>query len=518
VSTKRHEAQQFMDGVVSTTSHEDLKSAKPAAEADACEATKEVVPLSGMWQSVYNGSVLTSTDGIVLCSDGWIGHMTRCGSEVTITYEWSKTSTFGMLADGALDISPGPGALWQPLAGARAESLSPGGRRRQSRIAQLLERGCLALVKGSYLEDCHERGTPFDMRQKIPEHYVWNAEEAIGQWVLYGKTFLYIVSYSWLTSNHPDPDLYHLKRLACILKKLKRHYSRFGVREIAVAIDYCSLWQRQREGTVEDFRTPEQHKQFSEGLGGFNDMYADRDVTALKISSVPVGEPRGYKDRGWPLAETALINCKPTMKTKFTFDENFDHDLEAREGNEFVNHFTACLAVPPMTPAALDVNMQDRRERAGVRGLDLFTKGPDNKLVPQKYKESFAVVVKEKTLTFPSVLWSGPEIISLCQVLPLFTSLEYLGLAKNRIDGKALEMLCQTLKFLPSFKFLNIRCNLVGIDEVACVTRSFTCMPSLVSLSLSENPVCSSAALIEELNCEWAQAGKEPHMLLTKGW
>merc|ERR1712046_279262 len=111
------------------------------------------------------------------------------------------------------------------------------------------------------------------MRQQMPQEYFWDPKEGVSKWMALGKRFLYIVSYTWLSSDHPDPQCYHLSRLVCILKALKIHYSKYGVEEVGVALDFCSLWQKDANGAMEDLRTTAQKQAFLEGLGGFNDMY-----------------------------------------------------------------------------------------------------------------------------------------------------------------------------------------------------------------------------------------------------
>lgn len=39
-------------------------------------------------------------------------------------------------------------------------------------------------------------------------------DQAADLWLAYGSAFLVAVSYSWLTREHPDPECWHLERLA----------------------------------------------------------------------------------------------------------------------------------------------------------------------------------------------------------------------------------------------------------------------------------------------------------------
>ena len=150
-------------------------------------------------------------------------------------------------------------------------------------FADLLKRGCLAVVSSSYFERCLAGGTPFSDRENIPEECFISGEILMKQWRDHGAKFLVIISYPWLTKEHPDPNMFHLKRLVRVLKELKAYH---GLEELGVIIDYCALWQN--HGTKEnDTRTPEQYQQFKEGLKEINTPYGHEEITSIKMMSVP---------------------------------------------------------------------------------------------------------------------------------------------------------------------------------------------------------------------------------------
>jgi len=92
---------------------------------------------------------------------------------------------------------------------------------------------------------------------------------------------------------------------------------------VAVAIDFCSLWQR--GSGEEDCRSDFQKQQFNSGLSGFNKMYVHSNVTAIKFIAVPKDERRRYDDRGWTLGESMLIDAKPVLEdAQLSFDDAFD--------------------------------------------------------------------------------------------------------------------------------------------------------------------------------------------------
>ena len=101
-----------------------------------------------------------------------------------------------------------------------------------TRFAEVLRRGHMAVIKASYFKECLEKGEPFQDRSNIPAEYIYTGEEVLDYWKKYGNMFLMILSYSWLSKNHPDPDLYHLKRLVPLLEKNEGAVLGGGLRKI----------------------------------------------------------------------------------------------------------------------------------------------------------------------------------------------------------------------------------------------------------------------------------------------
>merc|ERR1740123_514876 len=77
--------------------------------------------------------------------------------------------------------------------------------RQGTKFADLLLRGSFAVVKGSYFESCLTTGTPFQDRASIPQSWLFEGRAVVRMWKKKGHKFLAIVSYSWLSREHPDP-------------------------------------------------------------------------------------------------------------------------------------------------------------------------------------------------------------------------------------------------------------------------------------------------------------------------
>merc|ERR1711933_688163 len=128
------------------------------------------------------------------------------------------------------------------------------------------------------------------MRQRISQHHFWDGQEAVDLWQKHGRMFFIIVSYGWLTPEHPDPHCYHLERLLGVIRKLRQCGSKYGIRDVGIVVDFCALWQPDGEP---DRRTAKQQREFSEGLALFLAMYGHKHITAVKLTGMPKGTKRG---------------------------------------------------------------------------------------------------------------------------------------------------------------------------------------------------------------------------------
>merc|ERR1719253_1038333 len=113
-------------------------------------------------------------------------------------------------------------------------------------FADLLERACLSVTNAKYFYERQAEGKVFMDRENIPEERVIQGKAVIQKWGVYGAMFLTIVSYAWLSKEHPDPDRFHLPRLVRVLTEIKAYatdYKGFPASEdLGVILDYCALW------------------------------------------------------------------------------------------------------------------------------------------------------------------------------------------------------------------------------------------------------------------------------------
>lgn len=357
-----------------------------------------------------------------------------------------------------------------------------------TRFADILKTGKLAVVKASYFERCLSNGVPFEDRASIPPEYIMKGNDVINTWKKHGAKCLVIFSYAWLTAQHPDPDMFHLKTIVTILRSMQkppsstlsmRRFSGVLLEDIGVILDYCSLWQKGH--SKEDQRTAAQIEEFKEGLKEINTPYAHQEITAVKLMAVPDVVQRKYEDRGWTLFESILIdgkaasvmlgetpNCaghenvlvadKQYDPAKFPDGVRLKHLAES--GNcGFENRRRS----PPMTPERFKLEMEKRKSRAKSKGVPLFTNGSDQPFILDKYVAAFnQAVLSVRAYEFEYLNWDLADIDCFADVLVHCPELRVLHLGHNNIGDAGAEKLSKILGHLPNLNELHLEHNNIG--------------------------------------------------------
>lgn len=340
---------------------------------------------------------------------------------------------------------------------------------KDSRLADLLLRGCLGLVRSSYFEDCMHYKRPLGPRQSIPSIHMWNGEEAVKRWTTHGKCFLCVVSYSWLSKHHPDPHLFHLPRLVRVLTEYKRLW---GMQEVGVIFDYCSLWQ---PGPGDrDPRSEEQREQFEEALEEIVVPYAHRAITSIKLTDVPKGEKRSYDDRGWTLLESVMMDAKDGDWNRWVFT-NFDPEIACADAYAFFALVRPGRMWPLLAPHRFKAELERRKKRVEDRGSLLFVQAKDRALVIQRYGEALRLIYRSTKLSYCGASWGDQEVELLAEVLPECRSLEKLLLAGNS----------------------------VGPTGATSLARVIPKLRNLRQLVLKDNPLCNDGATRDMLRRTW---------------
>jgi len=334
------------------------------------------------------------------------------------------------------------------------------------------------------------------------ERYFFEGEELMDLWQEYGYFFLVVVSYGWLAKHHPDPNMFHLKRLVRILKEWKsraamKRNSGYGIGytgEIGVILDFCSLWQGER--------SPEQEESFTRGLKQINAPYCHRNVGAIKMMAVPAEEPRKYDDRGWTFFESCVIDGKEASdKDGFgrlniiTVDDDFDPDGEMSRGFSFIEQFAFRKRMPIRTPEDFEMQLKERGRRAMDKGVNLFTSGSDQPFILKKYASCFKELAAAENLDYGNSKWGDAEILELSKLLKGYTSLQRLNLANGNITD--ISSLAEALKGNTSLRLLSLFGN--QIADISLLAESLKGNSSLQELRLDGNRLQIVSPLAESL-------------------
>ena len=100
----------------------------------------------------------------------------------------------------------------------------------------------IKLVKGSFLVKLCQEGNRIERRQELPKEAFWEPKEVldkISQYKMSRKKFVIVLSYRWLSREHPDPDRHHLTTMHRIFKMAMEDIGD----DIAIFWDFLSLHQ-----------------------------------------------------------------------------------------------------------------------------------------------------------------------------------------------------------------------------------------------------------------------------------
>eukprot|EP00415_Alexandrium_ostenfeldii_P003205 UN3205 len=121
-----------------------------------------------------------------------------------------------------------------------------------------------------------------------------------------------------------------------------------------------------------------------------------------------------------------------------------------------------CQRRPPVTPTRFKAEMEERRQRAVGKGVNLFTNGKDQAFLEDKYTETFVKMAESTTdLIFYNKNIDDAGMEQLCEALAYFEKLTALNLASNQLTQEGAKSLAKALRAgaVPKLESLNIRHN-----------------------------------------------------------
>jgi len=308
----------------------------------------------------------------------------------------------------------------------------------------ILAAGDVVLVRGSWLEEVYRRGETLPRRQDLPPQAVWPLEELMTRVKDHRVPTPQIlsISYTWLSREHPDPEGFHLRAFAPLLRHFARH-CKLGVDNLAIFIDWCSMPQAPRSQGDE--------AAYQRALNTIDVWYAHWLVEVWLLTRVPDGATL-YEDRGWTKFERAVATL--TRSPESTLDLGLLHGGWKSWGQ--VANDCQAERRPPETPErfAADLN----RKTFGIR--------EDEGMVAGLYREAFdRALHQEVQLWYAGLGWSDREAQELAQLLKLCGStLRDLELRGNEIASSGAAALADALPFCSALERLSLDGNCIGKD------------------------------------------------------
>lgn len=321
------------------------------------------------------------------------------------------------------------------------------------------------------------------------------------------------ISYAWITSEHPDLECYHLRRVARILKKMAKLREGWDThKDVGIFWDFLSLHQRWQTRSVLE------NMHFKLALSGMQYIYAHRLVCVIKLKRMPsakalsartavsspsCGEPRRlgwhYEDRGWPTFESAVADlCRDVLWSRMQFTEE---DLELSGSSEYKQMWSPLLEDFRYKHATNDPPIHPDR-LASLLSTKTFANGSDHEVVLDLYRRTFATMCQSTRLAFNTFWWTREACDNFAEALQAYEQLEEFSLTDGSIghekpttgpfsptsaDPDALRALVVPLASRTALRNAAYR-NMAGSAQCLRIFCSGL-PPSVQYLSLSDNPV-----------------------------
>mmetsp|Transcript_33844 Transcript_33844/g.105108 ORF Transcript_33844/g.105108 Transcript_33844/m.105108 type:complete len:527 (+) Transcript_33844:96-1676(+) len=319
------------------------------------------------------------------------------------------------------------------------------------RAAVALGCGAVRLLSAMWLSQRPDSYILHRRRELPPEAFV-RPDEALD--MMEKRYSVVVVSYTWLSQDHPDPAGFHTRILVRYLTKHLQFFSGFD--DVGVFWDYVSLHQtggpRPKGGKYDPSRGEEEEKLRAIGLQALPYFYGGKKTVVVKLTRMPEAcDLVPYDCRGWCFAESTISGMVKEsgqfldlgLAAKALSDESLDWE-QLRDAAIAIRH-------PPLLPE----DMAHALERMTV------TQGDDRGLLCGLYAGFFAEVTTSAIFlglanSRPEAMgWGDTEMKLFCRALPSFTSCKALSLANHGNLSKAgVRSLRERLPQLPALQRL----------------------------------------------------------------
>ena len=165
------------------------------------------------------------------------------------------------------------------------------GSRGDLRAVEVLEAGVIRILKSSWLVK-QPREYRIQRLQEILEEALMTPQCAADSFG--SDKALSMLSYGWLSKDHPDPEGFHLAIV-------QQYYRRLGS-DVPEGLfwDFASLPQIRKDSTAAEIALR------TRGLHVMHYLYGSVKTIVLKLTRMPIETLRPYDDRGWCFFESCV--------------------------------------------------------------------------------------------------------------------------------------------------------------------------------------------------------------------
>uniref|UniRef100_A0A0G4I7R4 Uncharacterized protein n=1 Tax=Chromera velia CCMP2878 TaxID=1169474 RepID=A0A0G4I7R4_9ALVE len=311
---------------------------------------------------------------------------------------------------------------------------------------------------------------------------------------LLGGYTVVCLSFCWLSKDHPDPNMFHLRLL---VEELKKQWWAQGesAQHVYVFWDFMSLFQKPRSESEDAL--------FRKALTRLDVLYSSFHTRVFRSTGVPPESlnPLPFESRGWPAFETCVTGFKPSrlihhLPTVLPGEsQSVAHPKsdtpEPRKGQSILEsplspHPTERRTVVPLTQQPV-VPPHSTEDFDRMLMTKTFTNGADSEMVKHLYRNFIHLTARNVcVISFASrSKFTDEHAAVLCGLFRYLLSpqswrseggdgepgdfgmrLEQLDLSGTSLTDKAAVMLIQTLSNVKSLKALNLKHTNVSIGTI----------------------------------------------------
>jgi len=288
------------------------------------------------------------------------------------------------------------------------------------------------------------------------------------------------LSYGWIRQGHPDPDGWHLRLVAHLLKLFFSTCP--GIKDVALFWDFLSLEQVWGPGFQFMGRTPDENRRFKAALNYMQVIYGHQHIFVWRMNALPDDVLPTVENRGWPHFEQAVFSTsqKPFWLGVggmiFTVNDR-DRVLawELLDANTAVTWGSlASVAAPPCSPAHFNEQLASKT----------FTGVGDFEIVVDLYSSLFYHCLSQMTLLRLDLAWTPESAWQLGIALREFRRLETLDVNGDAFARNFSEFVRGHGKDIRHLKLKELSMTRCGRFDSRPFLQFLTCCPNLTFLSV----------------------------------